>query len=229
MASIVQLFDDAHQKVQMLLPWYVTGTLDDGEVAMVDAHLLACVSCQAELASERLLKTEIAGLPVDADKSWAGLRDKIASDARLRTPLVRRLTGLQARATAIARGWRQSSPWMQWAVGLQAAGLAGAAALLSPASPLVTARLDAPPAYHVLGAPGHPAAANLAVKFRPDTTVVQMRQILAGVGGRVVDGPTAADVYLLQVPAAGRTKTLAAFHAASSIQLAEPVDPEGPR
>jgi anti-sigma factor RsiW len=39
-----------HHEVWELLPWYVNGTLDDRERASVQAHLMTCAACQAELA-----------------------------------------------------------------------------------------------------------------------------------------------------------------------------------
>jgi anti-sigma factor RsiW len=229
MASIVQLFSDEHQKVQMLLPWYVSGTLDAQETASVEAHLQACPDCQAELASERLLKAEFAGIAVGADKSWSELRNRIAPEARRRSAPTRLVSGLSDRMSGLIKGWRRSAPWMQWAVGLQAAGLVAAAALFGPASPMVMAKANIPAAYHVLGAAPGATAANLAVMFRPDATVSQVHDVLGGIDARVVDGPSSTGVYMLRVGVSARGQALSRLHAASIVQMAEPVDQEGAR
>jgi len=63
------------------------------------------------------------------------------------------------------------------------------------------------------------------VIFRPDTPERVIRSALTSVGARIVDGPTAADAYVLQVPAAQRTQALAQLRSRNTIVLAEPVDP----
>lgn len=42
-----------HEKYLELLPWYVNGTLSDGERAELSAHLKNCLSCNAALKQER--------------------------------------------------------------------------------------------------------------------------------------------------------------------------------
>ena len=51
MGTILQLHD-AHEQVQMLLPWHVNGTLDPAESALVETHLEACAECRADHAAE---------------------------------------------------------------------------------------------------------------------------------------------------------------------------------
>ena len=47
----------------MLLPWYVNGTLEGAELALIEAHLDECAECRADLEAERLLAAEFAAMP----------------------------------------------------------------------------------------------------------------------------------------------------------------------
>lgn len=42
----------AHQEVTLLLPWYVNGTLNEQEMATVDAHLEHCAECRDALHTD---------------------------------------------------------------------------------------------------------------------------------------------------------------------------------
>jgi anti-sigma factor RsiW len=50
---IISLHGDLHDDACALLPWYVTGQLDDADTARIKAHLPLCAQCQADLAGER--------------------------------------------------------------------------------------------------------------------------------------------------------------------------------
>jgi hypothetical protein len=83
----------------------------------------------------------------------------------------------------------------------------------------------APSQYHALGAPQSVTPGNMVVIFRPDTPERAIRAELTAINARIVDGPTGADAYVLQVPPAQRSDVLAKLRARPSIVLAEPVDP----
>lgn len=198
--QVVRLHGDRHGDIQELLPWYVTDQLDTAEQAQVEAHLETCAQCQADVAFQRRLKPRIAGLSVSADQGWAAMRQLMDAD-------------VAGAATTPARGLR--APWLGWAAAAAVAVAAGAL-LLTPRP------LQAP--YHVLGAAPAPPAGNLVVIFRPETTEKSMREILNGSHARLVDGPTAADAYILASPSAERSDALRALRARSDVVLAEPID-----
>ena len=78
--------------------------------------------------------------------------------------------------------------------------------------------------YHALGAETAARGANVVVVFKPDTTETDLRSILRSAGARLVDGPTAADGYMLHVLADRRPETLRMLRRDRSVLLAEPVD-----
>ena len=199
MGRIIKLHDESHWALQSLLPWYVNGTLSAAEQAKVEAHLGGCADCQAELAFERLLHTQVAGLPLGAEDGWKQMQAKLEAEPprRAKAP----------RAPMLA--------WSGWAAA--AALLVGVVAMAVPYAQ--SGR------YHALGAQPQPVPGNLVVIFRPDTPEKAMRAAFNADGARLVDGPTGADAYVLSVPASKRTAALARLRARADVVLAEPVDP----
>lgn len=103
--TVLPLDREAHDAVQMLLPWYLTRRLEPQEQALVERHLAVCAHCRAELAFERRLKAALAELPA-GDQAEQGL-------ARLRPQLRGRRAG-----------------WWRWRRALAAALLLGGPAAL---------------------------------------------------------------------------------------------------
>ena len=206
---------DAHLEAQMLLPWYATGRLDPDERALVEAHLSQCRQCQAELRLERRLDTEVAELPTDVDQAWAALRPRLGRRHAARGIGAAWGAGLDAVRGALVR----PAPWLGWAFAAQTAALLAVAVLA--VQPLRPAR------YHALGAAPPPASGNVIVTFRPDTSEQDLRNTLNESHARLVDGPTAADAYVLHVPAAERAAALVKLRQRANIVLAEPIDAAG--
>src|SRR4051812_29585585 len=109
---IISLHGDLHDEVSGLLPWYVTGRLDDDDRARVELHLKTYAQCQTDLAAERALHAEIANLPEtgvrSVDGGWAALRAHIGPVASSRS-----------RVERVGRQWQSSAPWLRWAVAAQ--------------------------------------------------------------------------------------------------------------
>lgn len=208
---IISLHGDLHDDTCALLPWYVTGRLDAEDAARVEAHLPTCVQCQADLAAERRLQAVVAGLQVpagDADAGFEALRGRLAP--RRAIPF-----------SGLGRQWRDSAPWLRWAVAAELLLLVlGAAAMVA----MHPARTSTPAQYHTLGAAPEPASANVVVVFRPDVRESELRRTLRDSHARLVGGPTAADAYLLHVDAAERAAVVAQLRHQDTIVLAEPVD-----
>lgn len=194
---------DEHEDAQALLPWYVTGALEAEEHARVDAHVSACKVCQAEVAFQRRLETEVARLPIDVEEGWRRLRRRVEAED---VSPVRRLARLAQGRLA----------WAGWAAAASVI-LAVGVAVAPPSGKTVE------PVYHALGAAPAPAGADVAVIFRPDATEAQMRAALQAAHARISDGPTATGAWILAVPAAERDSALAALRARSEVSLAEPL------
>ena len=214
MGRIIELLRDPHRNIQELLPWYVTGRLDPAEHAEVKAHLDACEHCQTELAFDRRVNLAIGDVPVDVERSWAAMQLRLQSHRPKPAP-TERLRGWLGLGLG-GEGWRLRSPTLGWALAAQAGLLVLTGALLLQFSPA--------PRYRVLGAAPAGVAGNLVVIFNPDVSERAIRTILRANGARVVDGPTSADAYVLQVPAAGREAALGRLRKSADVVLAEPID-----
>ena len=197
--NVVPLDPDGHSSVQLLLPWYVTGRLDESERAELELHLAGCARCRAELALERELHATQAlpGAVGDAERGLASMRQRIAG------------------AKSGAR--RPAVPWWRWALGAQFA------LILLLLVVLAAPRFEGE-RYRGLGGAG--ASANAVVMFRPEATEAQIREALRASGARLVGGPTATQAYLLSLPQADAA-ALARLRAQPAVTLAESLDAAG--
>jgi hypothetical protein len=219
MGSIIPLPASEHHELQLLLPWYVTGKLDELEHARVENHLAACAECQAELKLERWLDAEISDLPIEVEHSWRRLHARIAGGPE--TPPRGRHPG--SFPFGFGR-WRAARTFSARSAGWVIA--ASCALLLLAVGAWTLPRLQAGP-YQALGAAPPPVAGNLVVIFRPDVLEKSMRETLNASEARIVDGPTAADAYVLHVAPRQRLSALAKLRASSAVVMAQPIDPGG--
>lgn len=198
--------DDAHEEADALLPWYATGELDLPERALVEKHLASCARCQRQLRHEQRLIEEFATLSPEVEAGWARLRDRIALPAP--APRQTRLAG--------------SGIWQPVRRPAVAALLAAQLAFVVFAGGLMLSLQQ--PDYRALGSSQAPAAANVLVIFKPDTTEEHMRAALTASGASLVGGPTSAGAYLMRVQPAARDAALARLRANRDISLAQPID-----
>jgi anti-sigma factor RsiW len=87
---VIPLLASVHRQVDRLLPWYVNGTLDETELALVTAHVAQCARCQADVVwQERLrapaLHADELAMRADVDRSWAQLSRRLAIGKPART------------------------------------------------------------------------------------------------------------------------------------------------
>ena len=217
-AKVVNLGSPTHQSVAELLPWFVMATLDIDECALVESHLADCAACRRELEWHRQLRTAQA-TPIaarDVDRAFAALRARLPAPAR--TP--------RMRFWEAARIWwqAQSAP-MRWAFALQPLLIAGLAVALLVGRGLPAAS-SSPQIYHALARPATASSGRLVVVFAPQATQAQMRRVLLASGTRIVDGPTAADAYILAVAPEHAAQAMQQLRAESSVLLIQSLDAE---
>src|SRR5260370_23202232 len=116
---IIPLRGEPHERIQALLPWFVTDRLDATERAEVEAHLSGCPDCRVEERLERRLGAEVAAMPMDVEQSWARLRAQLDRPEASRGR--RSGGGLAAAWRGLGRSWRGAAPWVGWAIAGQAA------------------------------------------------------------------------------------------------------------
>ncbi|MBL8771698.1 MAG: hypothetical protein JNK30_09985 [Phenylobacterium sp.] len=177
---------------------------------------------EAELASNAALRVRLDAMAA-RDRAVRGafdaLLDRPAPDA-----MAARIRAIAAGDNVVSLGARQAvrprRAWVAAALAAQAALLAGAVVVLSPARE--TGASDAE--YKALSSAARSDAPNVMIMFAPNATEAQLRDTLAGVEGRVVGGPNAAGAWLVRVPAASRDRILPQLRQRPEVSLAEPVD-----
>lgn len=212
MADIYRLHGSPHDDIQALLPWYVNGTLAAEEIARIEAHLSECAECRAELESEHSLARGIATMPLGVEHGWSSMKRQMSADPPPQ-PVPEEQSFLRRR---IPIGWALAVPL----------AAAAAVALMFTVLPVGTPTEQT---YHALGSPAADNQGNLVVLFKPDSTEQQIRVVLTANNARLVDGPTAAGAYILQVEDARRDQALQRLRQSGQIVLAEPLEPAGPQ
>ncbi len=216
-AKVVNLGSPTHQSVAELLPWFVMATLDTDECTLVESHLADCAACRRELEWHRQLRTAQAA-PVaarDVDRAFAALRARIPAPAP------------RMRAWEVLRIWWQAqSATMRWAFALQPLLIVGLAVALVAGRGAPVAAPSLPQIYHALARPAVETSGRLVVVFAPQATQAQMRRALLASGTRIVDGPTAADAYILAVAPERAAQAAQQLRAESSVLLIQSLDAE---
>ena len=198
--------EEAHDEAEELLPWYVTGQLEESDRTRVEEHLSFCSKCREQLAFERRMVQEFRAQAPEVDSGWARLRDRI--ERRQRAP--QRLKGA---ANDLWNVFRQP--------GVMALAAAQVGFLVVGGSVLLSL---SQPNYRALGSAPVTPTANVIVIFRADATEQDIRDALKANNASIVGGPTAADAYLLRVPATQRQLALARLQSDDQVQMAEPID-----
>jgi hypothetical protein len=212
---VLELDPAAHKVADVLLPWFVNGTLDADELGFVQRHLDRCGSCQREV--EWLRELHAACIVGEADpgasKALRNLRRRLEQPRSGRGPVA-----------WLRDFWSSSRPWTRWALAAQLAGVIVIGAWLLPVA-------DGPGLYRTLGASGTGIATtgNLVVVFEPSTTEADMRRILRDAGARIVDGPTQTNAYVLDVPAQRVAQATQALRAERAAVLVETLGPQATR
>lgn len=207
---VLKFHGSRHQATEMLLPWFVNGTLEGEELALVEQHLESCARCQREVDALRELQAAYMGTEMlpDAAASFQELRRQLDGSRTAWRPaaLFRRLS----------QSWWQSPTWAQWVLAAQL----GVIVLLGS---LVVLGSGSDTLYRTLAAADAPrhAAGSLVVVFDPRVTEAELRQIVRRVGAQVVDGPTEAGAYVLQLPPERQTVAVATLRAERAVALVE--------
>ena len=211
MSGRVLPFDPAAHKVaDVLLPWFVNGTLDKDELAFVEQHLSACLRCQREVQWLR----ELRAACVDGEATPGA--STVFRNLRRQLDQPRAARG---KGASLPRLWRRAPSWSRWAMAAQLAVIVALGAALVPAT-------DGPTLYRTLGArnAAAPTTGTLVVVFDPTTTESDLRRILRKAGVRVADGPTETNAYVLKVAAERRVEAVQALRAEPAVVLVEQLD-----
>jgi hypothetical protein len=203
-----------HRRAWQLLPWYANGTLGEAERRTVEEHLAACPACRGELAVCRDLARAIDGLgevapsphPVQLARLMARIDAGETRPEDLAEDAAPRALGRRGRAllAATPRPVRTLLAAQLGAIALLGVVLALLGAPSRSADAGRGSRAGgAPPVYRTLSEAPPPAGApgrQIRLVFADGATVAAIHEILAGVGGQIVAGPSPLGTYTIEVP-----------------------------
>lgn len=176
---------------ELLLPWYVSGRLDEAERAQVERWLEAHPEARVQLAlieeESGLAIADNERLPVPGPGALDRLMAQVASESRSRISLLARVGEWLGSLSPQMRGGLVAACLALFAVqGATIGGLMreGGEARFTTASGETQAR-----------GPG------LLVTFAPDASMEAVVALLEEVNGRIIDGPAAGGIYRISLPA----------------------------
>jgi anti-sigma factor RsiW len=216
-----------HQDISALLPWYVNGNIGEHERQRVDAHLIVCAGCRADLAREQRI---YQGMTAETAVEYM----PAASLKRLQA----RLDGVVIAASADSRADGRTHVPAQETLGRRPVAwhglMAASVAVMAVAISLLAAdrwmqsrtRAAAPDYYTVTTSAAHAAGEVIRAVFSPTITLVELQAILDQAQLRIVSGPTEAGVYSLAANS-GRpaSSSLASLRRDEKVRFAEITQP----
>jgi hypothetical protein len=212
--QVLQFDPAAHKVVDVLLPWFVNGTLEGDELAFVQQHLGECLRCQREVEWLREFHAACVAA-AEVPGSSDGVRH-----LRRQLDAPRKRHGMLGRLRV---HWRRALPWSQWVIVAQLAGIVVLGAL-------VVAGDDGAARYRTLGAGSTaPTTGTHVVVFEPTATESELRRILRAAGATIVNGPTQANAYVLDLPKGRQDQAVRALKAERLVVLIESLGPESVR
>jgi hypothetical protein len=183
--------DYQHQEVAALIPWYVNSRLSESERLKVDAHIVDCAQCRADVLLEQQIFEAIKGAPTVEYMPAASLKrlqarlDSLQSlaPAADAAPVVRIRSGRWPKRTMLAA----SVAVMAITISL----------LLADRWVQFRAQHAAPNYRTVTSSPPRARDEVIRAVFAPTITLVELQAILEEAELRIVSGPTEAGVYSL--------------------------------
>ena len=206
-----------------LLPWYLNGTLQEDERRQVDQHLSSCAACRAEL-------DELAQLNVQLHEVYAAQSEPSTQIQRAVLAQVQREASEKGAKPVTGSAWLNGlDNWFRslfiprWAPALAVTLLVAQLGLLLWS--LTLPALSDQVTTRGIGAP----TVRLRVVFQEAASERQIRVLVQGVHGRIVDGPALDGAYIMEVPAgdgtAAQKKVDALRSQPETIRTVEPMTP----
>ena len=187
-----------HETAAKLLPWFVNGSLNESEHALVDAHIKICESCQVDLKQIFYVSNEINDLSVDWNVNHEQARLKFAAMLGSRDNRITEPYGRSATLTLTS-----------------CAGLLLIAAL----GMLFLPQEDS---FETMSSNSPSASTVLQIIFSDNTSERSMHKILFAEGNTVLSGPTRLGVYRVSIgPPVQIDETIEKFRNNSNIRFVE--------
>jgi Putative zinc-finger len=184
--------DTTHEHWRQVIPWYANGSLSAEERAEAEEHLKTCAACQSEVQWLQNVRISLTSIPEEAPDASASFAKTMAA-----------IDSLEASKTSVPGNWFAGLLNVIWNPPVPMARLVFAAQLiLIVALGLYSFRPQRTgPGFTTLsGSEASAGGARLTVNFAPNTTVQQMNDSLTLIGGKIVSGPSALGMYVIELP-----------------------------
>jgi anti-sigma factor RsiW len=195
-----------HLAAADLLPWYVNGTLQPAEAALVERHLGSCLACKQDIEGLKALQAWY-------NEERARCESLRSVTERAPTPPERQLLGT---ALQHSTGWRARLQWWQVLLFAQSALIAL----------LIVAFIvkQEPHYYHTLSSARSPVEQGAAIVVVFDAKVEEgrIRALLQSLHAHIIDGPTQEGAYSLRVAEGDAARVIAQLRQRAWVRLAEP-------
>src|SRR3569623_1499316 len=218
MGQIISLPEDVHLETRLLLPWYATGKIDGADKVIVETHLAECEACRAELESDRALRRKVEEVATEPAQSWDALAARLSAatpSAQALPPVAARRRSRRVWATVAGAAAKPST--LRWAVAAQLV-------LVVALGSMLAAKPEPRGEYRALGDAPAGRSANVLAMFKPETRLSDLQKLLETSGARLVDGPTSAAAYLLEVAGGADGPALGALRRDPHVTMAETIE-----
>ncbi len=170
----------------LLLPWYLSGQLNEHERAEVQQHLLGCAQCSGELASLTALRTQARQMFADAPAPASRLRQAVFAKVRTRASQPTAADRLaQIFQRLLEPRWAPTAAMAVIVVQLGAVGW------------LATRPHDTPPGLIARDVPT--GAVRLRIVFNAAASLGTVQTAIRDLGGHIVDGPAPDGAYTVEL------------------------------
>ena len=191
------------QDVEELLPWYVTGRVSREEAKGIEAALKTMPDLADKLAQVQREREAVARAAEAVEAAPPETLQRLLQ--QVETTRQSRVPRIQAQGDA--------GGWLKGALSRNAVWQ-GAFAIACVVVVALGVQLYNPPNGHGIGTNINEAgSATLLVTFQPAATAGDIAGLLSSLNARVVDGPRADGLYVVQVPAAQASDVDAAMSA----------------
>jgi len=206
-----------------LLPWYLNATLREDERRQVDQHLSSCSACRAELDELAQLNVQLHEVYAAQSEPSPRTQQAVLAQVQLEASTTRAKAVTGPQRLKGQDDWFRSLFVPRWAPALAVTLILAQLGLLlwSMTRPTLTEQVTT----RGLGAP----TVRLRVVFQETASERQIRSLVQGMRGRIVDGPTPDSAYIMELPAgdqaAVQKKVDALRSQTESVRTVEPVTP----
>jgi len=199
--SDIRAGNPSQEDIEQLLPWFVTGKLEDADKQLVESYLRTHPALRSQIA---LIEAEQSDVTANNEAVGAPSADLLAK-------LMVRIEGrsLAASPLTLAAGWMQRAlDWLGDRSALVPVVAAATFAVLLQAGVIATLLwhsapvANGPKSFQTASAPpvaATDAATYVLAGFAPTATAQQIEQTLTPLGITIADGPKAGGIYRLRL------------------------------